>query len=187
MAKFSVSERLACQVIGQHRSTPKEAGGRKDDEALTADIVRLAFRYSRYGYRRSASNAFGGRSMFRREVHNQKAALHGQAIGAKSGLLSFHSLVMIPRPLCSLQPWLESSKFAAVRAPLCFEQDVRQFIKHISPDSYQFLQIPGTVSSLCAIPAGNIVVRRMPQNAMSRTLRNNQIIELVGHPVARAI
>lgn len=53
MAKFSVSERLACRGLGQHRSTHrKKPGGRKDDEALTADIVRLASRYGRYGYRR---------------------------------------------------------------------------------------------------------------------------------------
>jgi transposase InsO family protein len=53
MAKFSVSERFACKVLGQHRSTHrKKPGGRKDDAALTADIVRLASRYGRYGYRR---------------------------------------------------------------------------------------------------------------------------------------
>ena len=53
MAKFSVSERFACKVLGQHRSTHrKKPRGRRDDEALTADIVRLASRYGRYGYRR---------------------------------------------------------------------------------------------------------------------------------------
>lgn len=53
MAKFSVSERFACKVLGQHRSTQrKKLGGRADEEALTADIIRLASRYGRYGYRR---------------------------------------------------------------------------------------------------------------------------------------
>jgi putative transposase len=53
MAKFSVSERFACKVLGQHRSTQrKKPKGRPDEEALTADIVRLASRYGRYGYRR---------------------------------------------------------------------------------------------------------------------------------------
>ncbi|WP_145925934.1 IS3 family transposase [Shinella sp. HZN7] len=53
MAKFSVSERFACRVLGQHRSTQrKKPHGRPDEEALTADIIRLAFRYGRYGYRR---------------------------------------------------------------------------------------------------------------------------------------
>jgi putative transposase len=50
MAKFSVSERFACKVLGQHRSTQRKTPkGRADEEALTADIIRLA---SRYGYRR---------------------------------------------------------------------------------------------------------------------------------------
>ena len=53
MAKFSVSERFACKVLGQHRSTQrKKPQGRPDEEALTSDIIRLASRYGRYGYRR---------------------------------------------------------------------------------------------------------------------------------------
>lgn len=53
MAKFSVSERFACKVLGQHRSTQrKKPCGRPDEEALSADIIRLASRYGRYGYRR---------------------------------------------------------------------------------------------------------------------------------------
>ena len=51
--KFGVSERLACRVLGQHRSTQrKEPRGRVDDAALTSDIVELATQYGRYGYRR---------------------------------------------------------------------------------------------------------------------------------------
>jgi len=53
VTKFDVSERMACRVLGQHRSTqrktPKE---RADDAALTADIIALATEYGRYGYRR---------------------------------------------------------------------------------------------------------------------------------------
>ena len=53
VAKFSVSERFACKVLGQHRSTQrKKPKGRADEEALTADIIRLASQYGRYGYRR---------------------------------------------------------------------------------------------------------------------------------------
>jgi len=54
--KFSASERFACRVLGQHRSTqrkmPRE---RPDEDALTADIVALASQYGRYGYRRIAA------------------------------------------------------------------------------------------------------------------------------------
>ena len=51
--KFGVSERLACRVLGQHRSTQRKVPkGRLDDAALTADIIELATRYGRYGYRR---------------------------------------------------------------------------------------------------------------------------------------
>ena len=53
MTKLDVSERLACRVLGQHRSTQRKAPkGRADDAALTADIVELATQYGRYGYRR---------------------------------------------------------------------------------------------------------------------------------------
>ena len=41
--KLQVSERLACRVLGQHRSTQRKAPhGRADEEALTADIIALA-------------------------------------------------------------------------------------------------------------------------------------------------
>lgn len=40
-------------MIGQHRSTQRKAlHGRPDEDALTGDIIRLASRYGRYGYRR---------------------------------------------------------------------------------------------------------------------------------------
>jgi putative transposase len=52
-AELGVSERRACQVLGQHRSTQRKPLRIADDEAqLTADIVGLAKTYGRYGYRR---------------------------------------------------------------------------------------------------------------------------------------
>ncbi len=51
-----VSERRACRVLRQHRSTQRKAPrGRGDEEALTADIVALASQYGRYGYQRVAA------------------------------------------------------------------------------------------------------------------------------------
>ena len=56
MRKLDVSERLACRVLGQHRSTQRKSPkGRTDDAALTADIVALATEYGRYGCRRIAA------------------------------------------------------------------------------------------------------------------------------------
>lgn len=53
MQTFQVSERFACRVLGQHRSTQRKMPqGRSDEVALTADIVALATQYGRYGYRR---------------------------------------------------------------------------------------------------------------------------------------
>ena len=50
---LGVCERRACAVLGQHRSTQREAPRIPDDEArLTADILELAKRFGRYGYRR---------------------------------------------------------------------------------------------------------------------------------------
>ena len=50
-----MSERRVCRVLGQHRSTQRRAPvGRQDEERLTADVVELARRYGRYGYRKIA-------------------------------------------------------------------------------------------------------------------------------------
>jgi hypothetical protein len=50
---YPISERRACSVLRQHRSTQRKASRTGDDEAaLTADIVELAKRHGRYGYRR---------------------------------------------------------------------------------------------------------------------------------------
>jgi len=48
-----VSERRACRVVGQHRSTQRrQPTPRSDEKSLTAAIIRLAEQYGRYGYRR---------------------------------------------------------------------------------------------------------------------------------------
>ncbi len=51
--KLDVSERRVCRVIDQPRSTQRYLPGvREDEERLSSEIVRLASRYGRYGYRR---------------------------------------------------------------------------------------------------------------------------------------
>ena len=51
--KLAVSQRRACQVIGQARVTQRHKPFPVSDERrLTQDIVTLATRYGRYGYRR---------------------------------------------------------------------------------------------------------------------------------------
>ena len=54
--ELGVSERKACAVLGQHRSTQRKVPRGAEDEArLTADIIELAKRFGRYGYRRIAA------------------------------------------------------------------------------------------------------------------------------------
>jgi transposase InsO family protein len=54
--KLRLSERRVCRALGQHRSTQRRLPkGRDDEERLTADIVELARRYGRYGYRKIAA------------------------------------------------------------------------------------------------------------------------------------
>jgi len=49
---LGVSERRVCRVIGQPRSTQRDSSIVRDDETcLRAEIIRLASRYGRYGYR----------------------------------------------------------------------------------------------------------------------------------------
>lgn len=51
--KLGISERRACLVIKQSRSTQRRQPVKRDDEdALTQAIIRLASEYGRYGYRR---------------------------------------------------------------------------------------------------------------------------------------
>ena len=48
-----VSERRACQVLGQARTTQRwQLSPPSDEERLTTEIIALATRYGRYGYRR---------------------------------------------------------------------------------------------------------------------------------------
>jgi len=55
-AKLNVSERRACQVLGQPRSTQRRAPYVPDDEPqLVKSMIGLASEYGRYGYRRIAA------------------------------------------------------------------------------------------------------------------------------------
>ncbi len=48
-----ISQRRACRVLGQARSTQRRtACVGAEEERLTRDIIDLATRYGRYGYRR---------------------------------------------------------------------------------------------------------------------------------------
>jgi putative transposase len=51
--KLGVTERRACRVLSQPRSTQRQPPVvSTEEEALTADVVRVARQYGRYGYRR---------------------------------------------------------------------------------------------------------------------------------------
>ena len=51
--KLGVSERRACQVLDQARTTQRrQLSPPSDEERLTGEIIALASRYGRYGYRR---------------------------------------------------------------------------------------------------------------------------------------
>ncbi len=54
--EYNVSERRACQILKQHRSTHRYvAKSRDDEELLVRDMIELARQYGRYGYRRIAA------------------------------------------------------------------------------------------------------------------------------------
>ncbi len=54
--KLRVSERRACRVLKQHRSTQRKLPkGRADEKRLVADMIEMARQYGRYGYRRIAA------------------------------------------------------------------------------------------------------------------------------------
>ena len=50
--RLGASERHACRVLGQPRTTQRRVRKvRADEAALRTDVVRLASRFGRYGYR----------------------------------------------------------------------------------------------------------------------------------------
>ena len=54
--RLGVSERRACRVLDQHRSTQRLIPrGRADEDRLVAVMIELARQYCRYGYRRIAA------------------------------------------------------------------------------------------------------------------------------------
>ena len=54
--RFGVSERRACRVLKQHRSTHRYVPKSRDDEdRLVQDMIEWARQYGRYGYRRIAA------------------------------------------------------------------------------------------------------------------------------------
>ena len=54
--KFTVSERRACKALGQARTTQRRnLSPASDEQQLTSDIIALASKYGRYGYRRIAA------------------------------------------------------------------------------------------------------------------------------------
>ncbi len=54
--RLGIPERRACRVLGQHRSARRHVPrGRDDEDRLVADMIELARRYGRYGYRRIAA------------------------------------------------------------------------------------------------------------------------------------
>jgi len=54
--KLGVSERRACRVLRQYRSTQRHIPtGRTDEDRRVADMIELARQYGRYGYRRIAA------------------------------------------------------------------------------------------------------------------------------------
>jgi putative transposase len=63
--KLAVSERRACKVLGQARATQRRSPSPPcDEEQLTDDIIALATKYGRYGYRRITAllnNEYGWR------------------------------------------------------------------------------------------------------------------------------
>ncbi len=87
-----MSERRACRVLGQHRSTQRKVPKTPDDEAaLTADIVALAIQYGRYGYRRVTAMLRASRLEGEPEAGGEDLAAGGaegpgQAAEAKSPL-----------------------------------------------------------------------------------------------------
>ena len=54
-SKLGVSERRACRVLRQHRTTQRRVPvGRADEAQLVEDMIALTRRFGRFGYRRIA-------------------------------------------------------------------------------------------------------------------------------------
>ena len=53
--RFHMSERRACRIVGQHRSTQRrELTRTKGDDALRARLHEFSRKHKRWGYRKAA-------------------------------------------------------------------------------------------------------------------------------------
>ncbi len=68
--RLGMSERRACRIAGQHRSTQRHQPGRRDrDDALRAELRSLSRAHPRWGYRKAwASLREQGREANRKKI-----------------------------------------------------------------------------------------------------------------------
>lgn len=53
LGKYPTSKRMACRAMGIHRSTESRCGKRSEEqERQTESVIRISFRYPRWGYRK---------------------------------------------------------------------------------------------------------------------------------------
>ena len=80
-AKLGISERRACAVAGQHRSTQrKRPRGRDDEEALTAAIIRLGPAHLAAGGAEGPTEATEtGQAVAQRRILHPSAAVLAQS------------------------------------------------------------------------------------------------------------
>ena len=80
--RLGASERHACHVLGQPRSTQrrvKKLPG--DEEALRTDVIRLASRFGRYGYRQITNLLLAAAQNYT-EVAGENVTLGGPVVRA---------------------------------------------------------------------------------------------------------
>lgn len=105
MKRHGLSERRACTVIKQKRSSQRYQS-RRDDTELRERLIRLAHERRRFGYRRLAIFAWreGDRSNIKRirRVYNEAGLAVKRRKGRKRAL---GTRVPLPRPDCINQIW----------------------------------------------------------------------------------
>jgi putative transposase len=93
--KYTLSERIACRIVGQPRGTQRYVPSLKPDEdELTRSIIYLASEYGRYGYRRVTALLNDGgievgkdrvQRIWRREGLNRRSAQRNPKETIKTG------------------------------------------------------------------------------------------------------
>ncbi len=153
---MEISERRACRVLGQHRSTQRRVlRPRADEKRLIADRIELARQQVRYGYRRIAAL-----------LHDAGWRVHDQRI---ERLWRREGLKVPARPRKRSRRWLDDGSCVRLRAERVNHVWSYDFLHHRTEDGRSFRRL----NVLDEFRRESLAIR------VRRTLSSNDVLDVL--------